>query len=167
MPARLNRNHAWLQPLCRVLTAVEIKTLVPRLDRGERAPEVAVHQALQLSCVKQRDTLGLQQGKGPVEHLFTDERWLLVRSFTSRRSSLSIQEKNGYPCRMEVDTGCLIDPVIDLVAIGQHRHADREQLLRLTLWLAPSMRSRQEDVALIPADGPLTWAQVRLSVNKV
>jgi hypothetical protein len=72
---------------------------------------------------------------------------------------------------MEVDTGC-INPVIDLIAIGQYAVADREQLLSLTLWLAPSKRSgRQEDIALVPADGPLTWSPVRapvlLSADKV
>jgi hypothetical protein len=58
---------------------------------------------------------------------------------------------------MEVDTGCSIYPVIDLEAIGQYADADLEQLLLLSLWLVPSMRSgRQEDVAQVPADYLLT-----------
>jgi hypothetical protein len=157
---------AWPQPLRRVLKAVEIKTLFPSLDRWEGAPEVEVHQAL-FSCVIH----GLQQGEGPVEHLFTAERWLRVKNSASQRSWLSILEKYGFPCSVEVDTGCFIDPAIDLVTIlGQYADADLEQLLRLSLWLAPShmMRSgRQEDVALAPADGALTWAPVWLSVDKV
>ncbi len=36
---------------------------------------------------------------------------------------------------MEVDTGCRIDPVADLVEIGQCAEATRDQLLRLTIWL--------------------------------
>ncbi len=53
--------------------------------------------------------------------------------------------------------GCRIDPVIDLVEIGQYAGASRDQLLRLTLWLATSMTGRQDDVAMVPADqGPLT-----------
>jgi hypothetical protein len=68
---------------------------------------------------------------------------------------------------MEVDTGCRIDPVADLVGIGQYAEATRDQLLRLTIWLAASMLSCR-DVAIAQVDqGPLTWALVRLSVNNV
>ncbi len=68
---------------------------------------------------------------------------------------------------MEVDTGCRIDPVADLVEIGQCAEATRDQLLRLTIWLAASMLSCQ-DVAIAQVDqGPLTWAPVRLGVNNV
>ncbi len=42
---------------------------------------------------------------------------------------------------MEVDTGYRIDPVTYLVGIGQYAEATRAQLLRLTIWLATSMRS--------------------------
>ena len=73
----------------------------------------------------------------------------------------------------EVETGCRIDPVTravsDLVEIGQHADATRNQLLRLTMWLAMSMRSCQhDDVAMVPADrGPFTWATVRLNVDNI
>jgi ribonuclease HI len=163
VPASMSRNPAWLQPLRRVLKLVDTKTLFPRLDRGEGAPEVAVHQALLFDVIH-----SLRQGEGPVEHLFADIRWQRVRSSASRRSWVSILNKYGFPCEMEVDMGCRIDPVIDLVEIGQYAGASRDQLLRLTLWLATSMTSRQDDVAMVPADqGPLTWAPVRLSVSNI
>jgi hypothetical protein len=64
--------------------------------------------------------------------------------------------------------GCSIDPVIDLVEIGQYAGASRDQLLCLTLWLATSMTGRQDDVAMVLAyQGPLTWAPVWLSVSNI
>jgi hypothetical protein len=64
--------------------------------------------------------------------------------------------------------GCRIDPVIDLVEIGQYAGASRDQLLRLTLLLATSMTGRQDDVVMVQADqGQLTWAPVRLSVSNI
>jgi hypothetical protein len=79
-PASMSRNPAWLQPLRlrRVLKLVDTKTLFPHLDRGEGAPEVAVHQALLFDVIH-----SLRQGDGPVEHLFADIRWQLVRSSAS------------------------------------------------------------------------------------
>ncbi len=70
---------------------------------------------------------------------------------------------------MEIDTGCRIDPVADFVGIGRYAEATRDQLLRLTIWIAASMRScRDETVAIAKVDqGPLTWAPVWLSVNNV
>jgi hypothetical protein len=66
------------------------------------------------------------------------------------------------------DKGCHIEPVIDLVEIGQYAEATRRQMLCLTLWLAMSIRSsRQDDVAMVQAAGPLTWTPVRLSVSNV
>jgi hypothetical protein len=124
----MSRNPAWLQPLRRVLKLVDTKTLFPRLDRGEGAPEVAVHQALLFDVIH-----SLRQGEGPVERLFADIRWQRVRSSASRRSWVSILNKYGFPCEMEVDMGCRIDPVIDLVEIGQYAGASRDQLLRLII----------------------------------
>ena len=66
---------------------------------------------------------------------------------------------------MEVDTGCRIDPVTDLVGIGRHAEATRGQLLRLTLWLAPSIRDARAEVTRQVDRGPLTWAPVRLNIS--
>ena len=164
VPENMSRNPAWLQPLRRALQAVDVKRLFTRLDRGDGAPEVAVHQALLSDVIH-----GLQQSGGPVGHLFTDERWRLVRSSAPRRSWLSILQKNGFPCRMEDEVGSRIDPVIDLVGIGQFADATRDQLLRLTMWLATSVRSCSDEVvAMVPADrGPLAWAPIRLSVDNI
>ena len=164
VPESMSRNPAWLQPLRRALRAVDVKGLFPRLDRREGVREDAVHQALLSDVIH-----GLQQGEGPVEHLFADERWQRVKCSAPRQSWLSILNKNGFPCGMEVEAGSRIDPVIDLVEIGQYADATRDQLLRLTMWLATSMRScRHEDAAMAPVDhGPLTWAPVRLSVDNI
>jgi hypothetical protein len=51
VPASMSRNLAWLQPLCQALKMVDTKTLFPRLDRGEGAPEVVVHQVLLLDVL--------------------------------------------------------------------------------------------------------------------
>jgi hypothetical protein len=126
---------------------------------GKGAPEVAVHQALLFDVIN-----NLQQEEFLAKNLFTDERWQLVRSSAPRRSWLSILHKIGFPCGMEFETGCRIDLVSDLVEIDAD--ATRNQLLRLTMWLATSMRSCQHDG--VPADrGPLTWAPVRLNVDNI
>jgi ribonuclease HI len=162
VPESMSRNPAWLQPLRRALKVIEVKTLFPRLDRGEGVPEVAVHQQLLSEVIH-----SLREGEGPTEHLFADQRWEQVESSAPRQSWFSILNKNGFPCGMEVDTGCRIDPVADLVELGLYAEATRDQLLRLTIWLAASMRSCR-DVAIAQVDqGPLTWAPVRLSVNHV
>ncbi len=102
----------------------------------------------------------LQQGEGTVEQLFADEHWQRVRSLgcsALQQSWVSILNKNGFPCRLEVDQGWHIDLVVYLVEIGQYAGAMRHQMLCLTLWLATSIRSsRHDDVAMVPADGPLT-----------
>jgi ribonuclease HI len=164
VPESLSRNPAWLQPLRRALKVVDVKGLFPRLDRGEGAQEAAAHQALLSDVIH-----GLQQSEGPVGHLFADQRWRLVRSSAPRQSWLSILQKNGFPSRMEDEMGYRVDPVIDLVEIGQYADAERDQLLQLTMWLATSMRScRDEDAEMAPADrGPLAWVPVRLSVDNI
>ena len=110
VPESMSRNPAWLQPLRRALKVVEVRTLFPYLDRGEGVPEVAVHQALLSEVIR-----GLRGGESPTEPLFEDQRWERVESSAQRKSWLSILNKNGFPCEMEVDTGCRIDPVTDLI----------------------------------------------------
>jgi hypothetical protein len=62
---------------------------------------------------------------------------------------------------MEVDTGCRIDPVADLVGIGWYAEATRDQLLCLTIWLAARMLSCR-DVAIAQVDqGPLACPDER------
>jgi hypothetical protein len=48
VPENMRRNPPWLQPLRRALRlgTADCKRLFPRLDRGEGAPEIAVHQTL-------------------------------------------------------------------------------------------------------------------------
>ena len=113
VPESMSRNPAWLQPLRRALRAVDVKALFPRLDRRDGVLEDVVHQALLSDVIH-----GLQQGEGPVEHLFADERWQRVKCSAPLQSWLSILNKNGFPCGMEVEAGSRIDPVIDLVDIG-------------------------------------------------
>jgi hypothetical protein len=73
------------------------------------------------------------------------------------------------PAEWRWSTLCRIDPVVDLVWICRSLYAEatRDQLQRLTIWLAASMKSCQ-DVAIAQVDqDPLTWAPVRLSFNNV
>jgi hypothetical protein len=63
--------------------------------------------------------------------------------------------------------GGRIDPVVDLVEIGQFANADRNQLLCLTMWLAASVRSCGTADVIMADRGPLAWATVRLSTEHV
>jgi hypothetical protein len=76
----MKKDPAWLQSLCRTLREVDIRRLSPNLNRSEGALEAAAHQALISDVIR-----GLQQRDVPVEHLFADERWWLVRSSAPRR----------------------------------------------------------------------------------
>ncbi|MFM9151927.1 MAG: hypothetical protein ACKOPU_06645, partial [Candidatus Planktophila sp.] len=75
--------------------------------------------------------------------------------------------KNGFPCEIEADSHCRIDPVIDLTEIGQFANADRDQLMTLVLWLAPSIRSCRNMDAEMVDRGPLAWVPARLETEKV
>ncbi len=78
-------------------------------------PEVAVHRQLLSEVIH-----GRREGGGPTEHLFADQRWERVERSARRQSWPSILNKNGFPCGMEADAGCRIDPVADLVGIGRY-----------------------------------------------
>ncbi len=157
---RMGKNPAWLEPLRRVLCVVETHRLFSRLNRGEDVPEAAVHQELLHDVIH-----GLKRRDVPIGPLFADERWRLVRSSAPRRSWLSVLRKNGFPCRGEEEAAGSVDPVGDLVEIGQFAEADRDQLLTLTLWLATSMRSRRDEDVIMPDRDPLAWAPVRMSTE--
>ena len=123
-----------------------------------------MHQAL-ISDVRH----GLRQREGPVGHLFADDRWGFVRSSAPRRSWQAVLSRKGFPCSMENESTGRIDPVTDLVEIGQYADADRDTLLQLTIWLATSLRScRDQDTEMALEDrGPLSWAPVRLSEEHI
>ncbi len=136
--------------------------LFPRLDRGEGAPEVAAHQTVLSKLIH-----GLKQPNVQIEALFTDRRWRLVRSFGPRQKWLAVLEKNSFPCSRESKLPARVDPVTDLIEIGQYADASREQLLALTLWLAPGLWSCRDDDAAMADRGPLTWKPVRLSTDRL
>ncbi len=100
VPEPMSRNPAWLQPLRRALRAVDVKGLFPRLDRGEGAPEAAVHQALLFArgC--------RAPGTGPLGDLFADERWRLVLS-SAPRHWLS---RMGSPARWRTTRAAVLIP---------------------------------------------------------
>ncbi len=141
---------------------MDVRRLFPSLNRSEEAREAAVHQALISDVIR-----CLEQRAVPVGHLFADQRRRLVRSSAPRRSWLTVLAKNGFPCRMEDEGPSRIDPVLDLIEIGQFADADREQLLKLALWLAPNMRSCRKDDTEMVDRGPLAWAPVRLETENV
>jgi hypothetical protein len=60
-----------------------------------------------------------------------------------------------------------VDPVTDLIEIGQYADASTEQLLALTLWLGPSLGPCRDDDAGMADRGPLTWEHVRLCTDHV
>ena len=162
VPENMKKDPAWLQPFRRALQVVDVQRLFLSLSRSEGVPEPAIHQALISDVI-----CGIQQQEGPVGHLFADERWRLVKSSAPRRSWLSVLASNGFPCRMEEEGAVRFDPVLDLIEIGQIADADRDQLMKLVLWLAPHMRSCRKDDAEMNDRGPLAWAPVRLETENV
>ncbi len=75
--------------------------------------------------------------------------------------------KNDFPYVVEEELPIRVDPVVDLLEIGQFTDASREQLLQLTWWLAPSLRSCKDDDVVMVDRGPRTWAPVSLSTDRV
>jgi len=59
------------------------------------------------------------------------------------------------------------DPVVSLTDIGQYADADRANLLALTLWLAPTLRTRRDEDLAMADRGPISWASVRLSTERI
>ena len=89
-----------------------------------------------------------------------------MRSSAPIRSWLNVLNRNGFPCSVDVDID-QTDPVVNLTDIGQYADAERAILLKLTLWLAPTLRTRRvEDLANSDCC-PMSWASVRLSMDKI
>ena len=59
------------------------------------------------------------------------------------------------------------DPVQDLVGLGQFAGAERGNLLSLTIWLTSTLRSKGTEDARMADRGPLTWAPIQLSTERV
>jgi hypothetical protein len=59
------------------------------------------------------------------------------------------------------------DPVTCLTDIGQYADAERTNLLALTLWLAPTLRTRVDEDPAMADRGPISWASVRLSTDRI
>ena len=59
------------------------------------------------------------------------------------------------------------DPVVSLTEIGQYADAERANLLALTLWLAPTLRTRRDEDIAMADRGPISWASVRLSMDRI
>ena len=140
---------------------VDTRNLFRRLDRGEGTPAEATHQALIHDVIR-----GLQRHDVPVEPLFSDSRWNLVRSSAPSRSWLNVLNRNGFPCRVDGYTD-QTDPVVSLTEIGQYADAERANLLALTLWLAPTLRTRRDEDIAMADRGPISWASVRLSMDRI
>ena len=161
VPERMSKNPPWLEPLRRVLKMVDARNLFRRLDRGEGTPAEPAHQALMHDVIR-----GLQRHDVPVEPLFSDTRWQLVRSSAPIRSWLNVLNQNGFPCRTDENTD-QIDPVTCLTDIGQYADAERTNLLALTLWLAPTLRTRVDEDLVMADRGPISWASIRLSTDMI
>ena len=161
VPERMSKNPPWLEPLRRILQMVDTRNLFRRLDRGEGTPAEATHQALIHDVIR-----GLQRHDVPVEPLFSDSRWNLVRSSAPSRSWLNVLNRNGFPCRVDGYTD-QTDPVVSLTEIGQYADAERANLLALTLWLAPTLRTRRDQDIAMADRGPISWASVRLSMDRI
>ena len=109
---------------------------------------------------------GLQRHDVPIEPLFADTRWQLVRSSAPIRSWLNVLNRNGFPCRIDDNTD-LTDPVVSLTSIGQYADAERANLLALMLWLAPTLRTRRDEDLAMADRGPISWASIRLGMDRI
>jgi len=162
VPETLSRNPRWLDSLRRALARLDPGPLFPRLDRGEGARAVSDDQAL-----VQATLAGLGAGYATQVALFNDPRWGSVRSSCPLvcwqqqlgRLGVIVPRPEGAACPQRSRA-----PVEDLLALGRCPETPVALLRRLCRWLAPSLRSA---TANILDGGPLTWAPVRLSVERV
>ena len=154
----MSRNPPWLEPLRRALGSADARNIFPRFQRGEGAQRTAEHQALL------HDVLcGLKDPEAPIGPLFADERWGRVRSSAPQQSWPTALRRHGFPCGALPRT----DPGQELVGIGQFEGAERGVLLCLTIWLASTLRSQGTEDARMADRGPLTWAPIQLSAERV
>ena len=158
LPLSLPRNPGWLEPLRRVLHGIDTAALFPLLDRGEGAPEVAVHQAVLHDALR-----GLLSGE-PAQPLFSDERWNAVRSSAPWLTWQLLLQRHGLPVSLQAEPTAAErakGPILDLLLLGGCPDTPPAILLDLCVGLAPYMRSAHADHGMRDG-GPLAWEQVRL-----
>ena len=160
---RRAREPYWLDPLRRVLSMADTQALFPRLNRGEGAAEVPVHQALLHDVLA-----GLARPNPNRQELFTDERWDDVVSTAPLTVWLHTMRAHGLvSLTSSTDlAGRRTAPIADMLALGHCPEISTACLRSLCLALAPHLRSR----TVLPEEpdrGPLTWEPVRLATDRV
>ena len=163
LPLSLACWPRWLNPLRRVLTVAKTATLFPRLDRGEGASEVPVHQALLHDMLS-----GLNRREPNVGALFADARWEVVRSTAPLAVWRSTMRLHGLDSLTREDdvSNRHLGPITDMLALGNCPEVSVDCLKSLLVALAPHLRCTEERMAE-PDGGPLTWAPVRLAAEMV
>jgi len=162
VPESLSRNPRWLGAFRRALARLDPGPIFPRLDRGEGVRAVSNDQAL-----VQATLAGLGAGHATRAALFNDPRWDSVRSSCPLacwqqqlgRLGVVVPRPEGAACPRRSRA-----PVEDLLTLGRCTDTSVALLRRLCRWLAPSLCSVATD---IPDGGPLTWAPVRLSTERI
>jgi hypothetical protein len=98
LPTQLSGNPGWLRPLRRLLSRVDVLTLFHALDRSEGAPEPPAHQELIPPQLR-----ALQKPTSPqqLSAIFTDDRWLQVRSSAPLQSWINALQREGIEPPME------------------------------------------------------------------
>ena len=162
VPHQLKPSPRWLEPLLRLLKNVNTVGLFPRLDRGLGAPVPPVHQQLLHDVIS-----GLKNPEIPVVGLFEDGRWNEVRSSAPVLCWRTTLNRMGIVCYMQVEEPAGVDPVCDLVALGASGETNRDMMLDLTLYLAPSVRSVGRVDAQGDNGGQFTWQPIHLSRDRV
>ena len=166
LPETMSRRPPWLAALHRVLALVDVAALFPRLDRGLAVASVQPHQALM-----HRVIVGLRSADARVAPLFEDDRWNSSRSTAPLCRWHAILRRHKIESSVEADdvTHRSMAPIWDLLALGASPDVCRETLLKLVLWLAPSLRTAgagDGDVEMRDR-GPLMWAPVSIGRDLV
>ncbi len=86
-----------------------------------------------------------------------------VRNSAPQQSWLTALRLHGFPCDALPHT----DPVQDLAGIGQFAGAAQGVVLSITTWLASTLLSKGTEDARMTDRGPLTWAPIQLSTERV
>ena len=162
LPTQLSGNPGWLRPLRRLLSRVDVPTLFHALDRSEGAPEPPAHQELipPLLLALQKPTSQQQ-----LSAIFTDDRWLQIRSSAPLQSWINALQREGIEPPMENEDHRRKVAVDMLRTIGASL-TDLPKLRRLCVWLAPSLYTvrapdAQGDAAFSPIE-PLSRRYVSL-----
>ena len=161
LPAALPRNPKWLSPLRRILTKLDLRDLFPRVDRGAKPAPVAVHQELVHQVLSTLRSPPSFHRAAKLESLFRDGRWDRIRSSALRARWRAELLRVGVRLETAPEDA---RPVRELIAVALAERCSAPVLLRLVLWIAPTLSTRADHTeSEMERDRRDTWSPVRLT----